>query len=185
MRLSTRSVSSALMRIVILAAASQAIGQDAPTRRSRPTTQVADRRLRELPTRPSPARPAALVIEELRSDSATSVPSPGENTAVVDPYGFAAILNAYRASAGLHPLAYDADLSNWAAHNNAAQARRGLGHHVLPNCYQNCGWNYSDAWSLARGWMNSPGHRENMLTPSATRFGIAYGPGPYWTLNAQ
>jgi uncharacterized protein YkwD len=33
--------------------------------------------------------------------------------------------------------------------------------------------------------MNSPGHAQNMLSPSATRFGIAYGPGPYWTMNLQ
>lgn len=102
-----------------------------------------------------------------------------------DPYGFAAILNRYRALAGLPPVAYDPDLSSWASQNNAAQSRRGLGHHINPNCFQNCGWNYADVWSVARGWMNSPGHRQNMLAPSITRFGIAYGPGPYWTMNAR
>lgn len=102
-----------------------------------------------------------------------------------DPYGFAAVLNSYRAMAGLPPVAYDPNLSAWASQNNAAQSRRGLGHHVNPNCFQNCGWNYQDVVSVARGWMNSPGHRRNMLSPSITRFGIAYGPGPYWTMNAQ
>ena len=35
------------------------------------------------------------------------------------------------------------------------------------------------------GWMNSPGHRQNMLQPDMSRFGIAFGPGPYWTMNAM
>jgi|GEM_PF-3525294 len=102
-----------------------------------------------------------------------------------DPYGFAAILNTYRASAGLPPLSYEPDLSNWAANNNVEQANRGLGHHVNPNCFQNCAWNTPDAASVASAWMESPGHRANMLSPSVSRFGIAYGPGPYWTMNAQ
>jgi uncharacterized protein YkwD len=102
-----------------------------------------------------------------------------------DPYGFAAILNRIRAAAGLHPVSYDPDLSSWASQNNAVQCRRGIGHHVNPCCVQNCGWNYTNADAVAQGWMNSPGHRENMLSPSITRFGIAFGPGPYWTLNAR
>lgn len=102
-----------------------------------------------------------------------------------DPYGFAGILNRLRAAVGLHPLVYDANLSAWASQNNAEQSRRGLGHHILPNCLQNSCWNVHDALSAAMMWMNSPAHRQNMLSPSATRFGIAYGPGPYWTLNAQ
>jgi hypothetical protein len=112
---------------------------------------------------------------------------PGSKFAPVatDPYGFAAVLNGIRARMGLAPAAYDPELSSWAAENNAAQASRGLGHHINPSCYQNCGWNYPDAESVAAGWMNSPGHRANMLQPGMTRFGIAFGPGPYWTMNAM
>ncbi|WP_165250032.1 CAP domain-containing protein [Paludisphaera soli] len=102
-----------------------------------------------------------------------------------DPYGFMHVLNRIRSSAGLHPLEYDPNLSSWAHQNNAEQCRRGLGHHVNPSGIQNCAYNYTDADSAAAGWMNSPGHRRNMLSPSATRFGIAFGPGPYWTLNAR
>jgi len=102
-----------------------------------------------------------------------------------DPYGFASILNRLRAAAGLHPVAYDPELSSWASQNNSAQCRWGIGHHVNPCGVQNCGWNYADASAAAQGWMNSPGHRQNLLSPSISRFGIAYGPGPYWTLNAR
>jgi hypothetical protein len=101
-----------------------------------------------------------------------------------DPYGFATVLNGIRSKMGLPPAVYDPTLSSWAVRNNVAQRNRGLGHHVNPNCYQNCGWNYADAESVAMGWMNSPGHRSTMLLPTMSRFGIAYGPGPYWTMNA-
>jgi hypothetical protein len=102
-----------------------------------------------------------------------------------DPYGFAAILNQHRAAAGLAPLVYDHDLSAWAAQNNVVQSEKGIGHHVTANCFQNCAWNTPDAASTADEWMHSRGHRANMLTSAATHFGIAYGPGPYWTMNAR
>jgi len=102
-----------------------------------------------------------------------------------DPYGFVGMLNHYRASMGLGPLSIDGNLTAWASQNNAAQANRGLGHHVNPNCVQNCAWNYGSVASVIQGWINSPGHRANLFNPSITRVGIAYGPGPYWTMNAQ
>jgi hypothetical protein len=111
--------------------------------------------------------------------------APEELVPATDPYGFAAIVNSYRAAAGLAPLAYDHELSVWATANNAEQSRRGIGHHVSPNCYQNCSWNTFDAASTAEAWMDSRGHRATMLSPAISRFGIAYGPGPYWTMNAQ
>lgn len=112
-------------------------------------------------------------------------PPPAAPIPSTDPYGFTSMLNNYRASAGLPPVAYDADLSAWAGQNNLAQNAQGLGHHVNPGCLQNSGWNYADAGSLLIGWINSPAHRDTLLARNVTRFGIAYGPGPYWTLNAR
>jgi hypothetical protein len=114
-----------------------------------------------------------------RIDPETKV-APEEIIPTTDPYGFAAILNQYRAARGLAPLVYDHELSAW-----AAQAAHGIGHHVTINGFQNCAWNTTDAASTAEEWMNSRGHRKNMLEASATHFGIAYGPGPYWTMNAR
>jgi hypothetical protein len=111
--------------------------------------------------------------------------APEEAVPTTDPYGFAAILNQYRAAAGLYPLNYDHDMSAWAAQNNAAQSERGIGHHISANFFQNCAWNTPDAASTAEEWMNSRGHRANMLSSSVTHFGIAFGPGPYWTMNAR
>jgi hypothetical protein len=117
----------------------------------------------------------------------TPAPAPAYAASVPggDPHGFATVLNGIRTRFGLSPLRYDPDLSAWASRNNAAMCRRGLGHHVVPGCNQNCGWNYTDPNEVAQGWMDSPGHRANMLNPAATTFGIAYGPGPYWTLNLR
>jgi uncharacterized protein YkwD len=130
------------------------------------------------------AQPPAPAAEEVAAPASVAAEV---NTYVYqgDPYGFTGIINQIRASAGLHPLAYDPSLAAWASQNNAAQCSRGIGHHINPNCFQNCGWNYSTAYEAATAWMNSPGHRQNMLSPGVTRFGIAYGPGPYWTLNAR
>ena len=99
--------------------------------------------------------------------------------------GFGAILNSQRASAGLSPLAYDPNLSAWASQNNAEQCNRGIGHHLNPECLQNCAYNHTSSEEVMQGWMQSPGHRRNIMNPDATRFGIAYGPGPYWTMNAK
>jgi uncharacterized protein YkwD len=140
-------------------------------------------RLRQRHTAAAPSYPSAATPAPLPATAGAAANC--DCTGGTDPYGFAAILNHLRVRAGLHPLAYDPDLSSWAGQNNAAQCRRGLGHHVNPCGVQNCGWNYSDANSVAQGWMNSPGHRQNLLSPSVSRFGLAFGPGPYWTFNAR
>ena len=135
-------------------------------------------------------------IRQHRSFAAASAPAPVVTVPTTqsaascdcsgsDPYGFTSILNRLRAAAGLHPVAYDPELSSWASQNNSVQCHRGIGHHVNPCGVQNCAWNYPDASAVAQGWMNSPGHRRNLLSPSISQFGIAFGPGPYWTLNAR
>lgn len=148
----------------------------------------------EFPERHAPLRDDALghaVLDIVPDLPAAPEPEPEPELitehehAYGDPYGFSAIINNYRASAGLPPLAYDPGLSAWASQNNAAQCSMGLGHHIMANFFQNCGFNQASVLDIAQSWMSSPGHAQNMLAPSATRFGIAYGPGPYWTMNMQ
>jgi uncharacterized protein YkwD len=141
-------------------------------------------RIRQRCNAATTSAPASYMAAPIAHAAAPTAPS-CECVGSSDPYGFAAILNRIRSAAGLHPVVYDSDLSSWASQNNAVQCRRGIGHHVNPCCVQNCGWNYADASAVAQGWMASPGHRQNMLSPSISRFGIAFGPGPYWTLNAR
>lgn len=168
----TRTLALAL----ILSIPAGASAQDGPARRflSRLTGGRAARVA--APAAPVRAEPSGVVAASYSAPSA----SPGG-----DPHGFAGVLNSVRARAGLPPLQHDPSLSDWASRNNAAMCRRGLGHHVVPGCNQNCGWNYSNPQEVAQGWMDSPGHRANMLSPAVRSFGIAYGPGPYWTLNLR
>ena len=135
---------------------------------------------------PAPAATyAPTPAPQVTASSQATPPAASAQNQGGDPYGFGAILNQYRAGAGLPPLSYCPNLSSMAAQNNSVMCRKGLGHFVVGDCLQNSGWNYTDALAAARGWIDSPAHRANMLAPNATRFGIAYGPGPYWTLNAK
>lgn len=50
---------------------------------------------------------------------------------------------------------------------------------------ENIAWGYPRSEQIINGWMNSPGHRRNMLHPRIEEFGvgITQGPrGPYWVL---
>ena len=50
---------------------------------------------------------------------------------------------------------------------------------------ENIAWGYPRPQQIIDGWMNSPGHRRNMLHPRIEEFGIGItqGPrGPYWVL---
>lgn len=100
-----------------------------------------------------------------------------------DPYGFTAWLNGIRASYGLGPVSYDANLANWAAMNNDQQAARGLGHHVMgPARRQNSAMGGFPG--IESMWMASPAHRAALLDPTITFIGIA-GAGAWWTFNAN
>lgn len=100
-----------------------------------------------------------------------------------DGYGFTAWLNNLRASYGLAPVSHDANLAGWAAANNAQQAARGMGHHVMgPASRQNAA--IGTAASIGTQWFNSPGHRALLLDPAIRTIGLA-GAGMYWTLNAR
>jgi uncharacterized protein YkwD len=108
-------------------------------------------------------------------------------------------LNAFRAEAGLSPLSYDPHLAAAAKAQCAIMITHGkIGHAFGP------GTSFSErmrragvasgyhAENVARGqrsvaevmqaWMNSRGHRRNMLDPKMSHFGLA-SKGGYWTLD--
>lgn len=100
-----------------------------------------------------------------------------------DPYGFVNWLNATRASAGLSAVGVDGTLTSWAQVNNAQQASRGMGHHVMGAARrQNVAM--GDSSSIGAMWMASPAHRAALLDPTIRWIGIA-GLGAYWTFNAN
>jgi len=75
--------------------------------------------------------------------------------------------------------------SHQGSNGGTVQARvRQAGYH---DCLvaENLAWGYPSAGQIVSGWMNSSGHRSNMLHPRATEMGIGItqGPkGPNWVL---
>lgn len=105
--------------------------------------------------------------------------------------------NVARAQAGLPPLVANAALNNVAQNCSLSQANNNTMAHC-PNYYDNYpgGWTsagenvasgYTSVQSLMTGWLNSPGHRANILTGSFTDLGVGYyfsdSGIPYYTQN--
>jgi hypothetical protein len=108
-----------------------------------------------------------------------------------DPYGFGSWLNAYRATAGLMPLAYSPELSGLCAANSSM----GFGHHGpaagrgthYPYGYptairENVGLGSGQA--IWHEWTISNGHWQALLDASIKSYGIAQV-GGVWTYNAR
>jgi len=113
-----------------------------------------------------------------------------------------ALVNRERLSAGVEPLVWDEAASD-AAYDHCTDMRvRGFYDHVDPDgdgpCERlhaagvetfSCGGeniarNNPTAADVMNAWMNSPGHRLNILAPGYTRIGIGVHTGkggPWWT----
>lgn len=113
-----------------------------------------------------------------------------------------ALTVAERRAAGLRPLAADPRLTAAAQDHSADMAGRGFYAHTTPEgsepwdraaaagaAHRGIGENIACGQrtpaEVVRGWMNSPGHRANILKPDFTHLGVGYatgGPaGTYWT----
>lgn len=113
-----------------------------------------------------------------------------------------ALTNRERAAAGLRPLAVDPHLTTAAQAHCADMAARRFYSHTSPEggepwdraaaagssrrtIGENIACGQRSAAEVVEGWMNSPGHRANILKPAFTHIGAGYaggGPaGTYWT----
>ena len=54
---------------------------------------------------------------------------------------------------------------------------------VPASLFAQVAWNYADVPAVFEGWMNSDGHRENILRPEMQHMGAGRvdSNGPYWT----
>ncbi len=109
------------------------------------------------------------------------------------------LVNQERAKNGLSPLKYDWELARVAEHKSQDMHNIGYFSHTSPtygspfNMMKNYGINYSAAGeNIAKGqtsaqkvmnsWMNSSGHRANILSSKFTHIGVGYvADGKYWT----
>jgi uncharacterized protein YkwD len=148
------------------------------------------------PPAPEPAPPPP---SPSKSPSTTSsAPSSGASAAeaaVVD------LVNQERARAGCPSVRGEAALHDLARRHSADMAARGYFDHTDPDGRtpwdraeaagisglggENIAMGAADARSVMDLWMNSPGHRANILTCDFTRIGVGMhagsGDGPWWT----
>ncbi|QXM06413.1 SafA/ExsA family spore coat assembly protein [Crassaminicella indica] len=112
------------------------------------------------------------------------------------------LVNAEREKMGLKPLKENWELSRIARYKSRDMKEQGYFSHTSPiygtpfEMIKNFGLSYSYAGeNIAKGqktpkevmmaWMNSPGHRKNILSPNYTEIGIGYAKDEkgtsYWT----
>ncbi|MCZ7433895.1 CAP domain-containing protein [Streptomyces sp. WMMC1477] len=110
------------------------------------------------------------------------------------------LVNQERSRAGCSPLRADASLARLAGDHSADMARRGYFSHTDPDGRdpwdraeedgvthlggENIARGQADAEAVMRAWMDSPGHRKNILNCGFTSLGVGAhfaGGGPWWT----
>lgn len=109
------------------------------------------------------------------------------------------LVNIERAKNGLEPLTMNWELSRVARYKSQDMHDRGYFSHTSPtygspfNMIRNFGISYRTAGeniamgyntpqAVVTGWMNSSGHRANILNSSFTQIGVGYvSSGHYWT----
>jgi uncharacterized YkwD family protein len=109
------------------------------------------------------------------------------------------LTNAERQKAGLQPLQADRNLMNSARQKSTDMASNNYFSHTSPtygspfdqmkangvtykSAAENIAMGQRTAEEVVKGWMESPGHRQNILTPGFTHIGIGYDKnGNYWT----
>jgi uncharacterized YkwD family protein len=109
------------------------------------------------------------------------------------------LVNEIRAQNGLRALTYDWQLSRVARYKSDDMRRNGYFSHNSPtygtpfqmiksfgigykSAAENIAKGYSTPKAVVDGWMNSSGHRANILNPSFTHIGVGYvKDGNIWT----
>lgn len=109
------------------------------------------------------------------------------------------LVNEIRAENGLKALTYDWELSRAARYKSQDMKDNGYFSHTSPVygtpfqmiknfgiSYRSAGENiakgYSTPQAVVNGWMNSSGHRANILNANYTHIGVGYvASGNYWT----
>ncbi|RBY91693.1 hypothetical protein DQ244_10375 [Blastococcus sp. TBT05-19] len=140
----------------------------------------------------APAPPPAPSAPVARTAAGAPTPGPAENQVLQ-------LVNEHRAQAGCGPLTADAGLAAVATAHSAAMRDLGFFSHNDPNGRdpfaraeaagqtaraENIARGQQDAAAVVQAWMDSPGHRANILDCSLRRHGLGLvtGPtGPWWT----
>ena len=108
------------------------------------------------------------------------------------------LVNAERKRMGLSELKYNWQLSRVARYKSEDMRDKGYFSHTSPTygspyqmmksfgiTYRTAGENIAKGQTspdaVVKAWMNSSGHRANILNPSFTEIGVGFASGNYWT----
>ena len=156
-------------------------------------------------TTPAPSQPTSIpapVRPTVTPAPPQSVTTPGanNNNSVTDYESeVARLVNEIRVQYGLNTLALDAELSRVARYKSQDMRDKNYFDHTSPTygtpfqmmksfgisyrtAGENIAYGYATPQAVVDGWMNSPGHRANILNASYTKIGVGYvADGHYWT----
>lgn len=161
------------------------------------------------PTAPPTAVPSASPSAKPSAKPSAGVPAPttpgtaptnGSEVGTAIENEVVRLTNVERAKAGCAPLKHDARLRAAAYAHSADMSAKNYFDHTSKDgrsfadritaagyrwraAAENIAKGYSTAQAVVQGWMNSPGHRQNILNCSYTDIGVGYvaAGGPYWT----
>ena len=155
-------------------------------------------------TNPTPSTPSATPAPNSNAptvpDSSASAPADTE-TAGMSAYELEVVrlVNVERAKYGLSALSADGELSRIARYKSQDMRDKGYFSHESPtygspfqmlksfgvsyrSAGENIAYGYATPEKVVNAWMNSEGHRANILNASYTRLGVGYvASGDYWT----
>ncbi|MBG0852228.1 CAP domain-containing protein [Streptomyces spinoverrucosus] len=145
---------------------------------------------------PTPSRTPSKVPTQRSTPSVTISPETAAEAEVLK------LVNDERAKAGCSPLAANSALAELAGNYSEAMAEQGFFDHTDPSGRtpwdraeaagisnlggENIARGQADAAAVMESWMNSPGHRANILNCDFKTLGVGvhYGSGgPWWTQN--
>ncbi|WP_456600310.1 CAP domain-containing protein [Blastococcus sp. SYSU DS0616] len=150
----------------------------------------------------APAGPSASTSRAPAPTAAAAAPPPGAASAPAARGAegeVVALVNAQRSQAGCGPVAADAGLAAVARAHSAGMRDRGFFDHVDPDGLdpfdradragvsaraENIARGQADPAAVMASWLNSPGHRANILNCGLTRLGVGVATGsggPWWT----
>lgn len=165
---------------------------EAPAKEQKTTAPAAPAR----PKTPSPAAPAT------KAPDKAEAPAAGLSKEAAAEAEVLRLVNEERAKVGCSPLAASSALADLAGDFSRAMAEGGFFDHTDPSGAspwdraakagitnlggENIARGQADAAAVMEAWMNSPGHRANILNCDFKTLGVGvhFGPGgPWWTQN--
>ena len=153
----------------------------------------------EIPAQTPDETPVEISVQTPVENTERPTASTSDSGILSQEYAVVELVNQQRAAYGLQPLTISAELCQKARMKSQDMAKNHYFDHNSPTygspfdmmralgiSYRTAGENiamgYSTPQAVMQGWMNSEGHRANILNASFTTIGVGYvANGNYWT----